>query len=104
MHPVSLPVAFISFFTSVFGSFGALPTDPNQPENLPADAACLSVDQKSDKEHPSPLCTVLGHKCVYTCRAGSLRLVDSVMIEVMRSIADLILTVHHDVYYLCTTV
>ncbi|KIM62959.1 hypothetical protein SCLCIDRAFT_1214504 [Scleroderma citrinum Foug A] len=88
MHPVSLPVAFISFFTSVCGSFGALSTDPNQPENLPTDA----------------LCTVLGHKCVYTCRAGSLRLVDSVMIEVKRSIADLILTVHHDVYYLCTTV
>ena len=96
MHPVPLPVAFVSFFTSIFGSFGALPTDP---EYLPYGAACLSVlDETSDKEHLSSFPTVLGHQYVYTCRAGSLRLADGVMIEVMNSTADLVLIVH-DVYY-----
>ena len=90
MHPVPLPVAFMSFFTSVFGSFGALPTDP---EHFRAD---LSVDETSDKEPLSSFSTVLGHKYVYTCRAGSLRSVDGCVMMNFRPLT-LTLTVH-DVY------
>ena len=67
MHPVPLPFAFVSFFTSIFGAFSALPTDPDRHGDLFANAACMSVDEKSDKG------MVLDHKCIYTCRAGSLR-------------------------------
>lgn len=72
MHPVPVPV-FFSFFTTVFGGFGALPSDPDhEVDNYPIDqTARLSIsEEKCDKEQVSRCCTVLGHKCVHISSLG----------------------------------